>query len=259
MDNIKKQSGNQEVFLVRTLYTVSIVSQFPFRVIQLILFPYLSPAHVLVRFDLDCVCVGFDGEKVWASQRGIRGLTKRYNLVDLDRVHLGYAFRLYKYSTRGFCVAMPNENQVETPEKRDRCSYQSYRKVQLDRLLKKLQEKIEKTKRYHGPPEYTVNVPWGPEVSAQRAFQHLVEAGARLAPNFEELSASRVGEPDDIYRFWVIPEKDPAAIFRWRIPKKTTFAECWYMRPQAWTAGGTYEESHYFTRISGPLENLLPN
>jgi len=260
VNNFKRENEKTEVFIVRTLYTVSIVSQWPQRIIQLVLFPYCSPAHVLVRNDLDSVSVGYDGEKVWASHRGIRALTKRYNLVDIDRTHLAYPFRLYKYSTRGFCVAIPNPQQiVDMESKKDKCSYQSFRRLRQVSLLKKLQGKLEKTKTFTGPPEYSANIPWGPDITASEAYAFLIAHKVRAAPTFEELSESRDKEVDDIYRYWVLPEKEPSALFNWKIPKKTIFAECWYIRPQAWTPEGIYEESHYYTRISGPLEYLLPN
>lgn len=260
VENVKRESGLDDVVIVRTLYTVSIVSQFPYRIIQLVLFPYTSPAHVLVRFDLDSVCVGFDGSKVWASHRGIRSITKGYNLIDIDRIHLAYAHRLYKYSTRGFSVVMPNTDQyVDAEEKQIRCSYQSFRNLRLANLLKKLQEKLEKTKKFTGPPEYSANIPWQPDLTPANVYEFLKENNVRVAMTFEELSASRCTEMDDIYKYWVQPENAPSALLNWRIPKKTIFAECWYMRPQAWTPNeGTYEESLYYTRISGPLASLLP-
>ena len=36
-------------------------------------------------FDIDCVCVGFDGTNVWALPRFHRALTRQYNLADPKR------------------------------------------------------------------------------------------------------------------------------------------------------------------------------
>eukprot|EP01121_Diplochlamys_sp_Union-15-3_P004173 TRINITY_DN1416_c0_g1_i7.p1 TRINITY_DN1416_c0_g1~~TRINITY_DN1416_c0_g1_i7.p1 ORF type:complete len:801 (+),score=218.27 TRINITY_DN1416_c0_g1_i7:736-3138(+) len=69
---------------------------------------YKSPAEVLFGFDIDSCTVGYDGENVWMMERGRRALTKGYNLVNMSRRSLTYEQRLFKYSKRGFCVAVPN-------------------------------------------------------------------------------------------------------------------------------------------------------
>jgi hypothetical protein len=45
--------------------------------------------------------------RVWALPRARRALIKRYNLIDMSRRSLTYEVRLYKYSKRGFAVAVP--------------------------------------------------------------------------------------------------------------------------------------------------------
>jgi hypothetical protein len=44
---------------------------------------YKSPAEVLLGFDIDSCCVGYDGTDVWCQERFRRALTKRYNLVNI--------------------------------------------------------------------------------------------------------------------------------------------------------------------------------
>jgi len=77
------------------------------RHIQIVLRLYSSPAEILMGFDIDSCCVGFDGETVWALPRCRRAILKGYNLVDLTRRSLTYEIRLLKYSKRGFAVAVP--------------------------------------------------------------------------------------------------------------------------------------------------------
>eukprot|EP01125_Pyxidicula_operculata_P005044 TRINITY_DN1852_c3_g2_i1.p1 TRINITY_DN1852_c3_g2~~TRINITY_DN1852_c3_g2_i1.p1 ORF type:complete len:1923 (-),score=635.24 TRINITY_DN1852_c3_g2_i1:335-6103(-) len=98
---------NASCEIVRTTNAVTIVGQYPIRHIQIVLRIYKSPAEVLMGFDVDCCCVGFDGETVWVLPRAHRALTKRYNLVDMSRRSLSYETRLYKYAKRGFSVAVP--------------------------------------------------------------------------------------------------------------------------------------------------------
>ena len=76
---------------------------------------YKSPAEVLMGFDIDSVCVGFDGKRVWALPRAQRAINKGYNLVDMSRRSLTYEPRLFKYSKRGFAVAIPgfDRNRVD--------------------------------------------------------------------------------------------------------------------------------------------------
>jgi hypothetical protein len=51
-------------------------------------------------FDIDCCCVGYDGNNVWGLPRAQRALKRRYNLVDVSRRSLTYEIRLFKYSKR---------------------------------------------------------------------------------------------------------------------------------------------------------------
>lgn len=62
---------------------------------------------VLMGFDIDCCCVGYDGSSIYAIPRSRRAINKGYNLVDLTRRSLTYEKRLNKYSQRGWAVAVP--------------------------------------------------------------------------------------------------------------------------------------------------------
>lgn len=78
--------------------------------VQIILRVYHSPSEVLCGFDVDPCCVGFDGKKVWALPRAIRGLETGCTI--LNPLHAwpnqpSYELRLAKYAARGFVLAVP--------------------------------------------------------------------------------------------------------------------------------------------------------
>lgn len=115
--------------MIRTKRAITILCSYPYRHVQVILRLYKSPAEVLLGFDIDSCCVGFDGKDIWCQERFKRALTKRYNLVNTrynrlpakvinfnSRRSLTYESRLFKYSKRGFAVAVPNldKSRVDT-------------------------------------------------------------------------------------------------------------------------------------------------
>lgn len=104
----KNSSLNNFPIIVQTKNTVSIVRGFPHRNIQIIFRLYKSPAEILLGFDVDACSVGFDGKKVWATERAKRAINKKYNLVNPTRRSSSYEYRLWKYSKRGFGVCIPN-------------------------------------------------------------------------------------------------------------------------------------------------------
>ena len=84
--------------------------------IQIVLRLYQSPAEVLLGFDVDCCCVGFDGYTVRALPRALRAL--RLGYVVCNPLHSWpnqptYELRLAKYASRGFAVAVPGLNLAE--------------------------------------------------------------------------------------------------------------------------------------------------
>jgi len=75
--------------------------------IQIVLRSYGCPLEVLLGFDVDCCCVGFDGERPLFSGRAAVAITARRNVVDLTRRSPTYEKRLLKYVRRGFGVLVP--------------------------------------------------------------------------------------------------------------------------------------------------------
>ena len=95
------------VLAVRSGHAVTFVRGFPRRHVQVVLRIFKSPAEVLIGFDLDAACIGYDGARLWALPRNLRALNTRSNLADVTRRSLTYESRLFKYSKRGFAVAVP--------------------------------------------------------------------------------------------------------------------------------------------------------
>lgn len=101
----------EEVTVIRTKNAITFINAYPYRHIQIVLRLYKSPAEVLIGFDIDACCVGFDGSTAWVLPRARRAINKGYNLVDMSRRSLTYEIRLFKYSKRGFAVAVPTLNR----------------------------------------------------------------------------------------------------------------------------------------------------
>eukprot|EP01090_Pellita_catalonica_P000570 TRINITY_DN10390_c0_g1_i2.p1 TRINITY_DN10390_c0_g1~~TRINITY_DN10390_c0_g1_i2.p1 ORF type:complete len:665 (-),score=119.73 TRINITY_DN10390_c0_g1_i2:35-2029(-) len=93
--------------VIRTRRTVTLLNTYPYRHAQVILKIYKSPAEILLGFDVDCCCFGYDGKKVWAMERSRRSVVKRYNLVNKTRRSATYEKRLIKYAKRCFSVVVP--------------------------------------------------------------------------------------------------------------------------------------------------------
>ena len=94
-------------------HAVTFYREFPHRSIQVVSRLYKSPSEVLLGFDVDSCCVGFDGEKVFVAPRTIRAFNTRCNVVDMSRRSLTYESRLFKYAKRNFAVVVPNIERSE--------------------------------------------------------------------------------------------------------------------------------------------------
>eukprot|EP00668_Euglena_longa_P044091 GGOE01058684.1.p1 GENE.GGOE01058684.1~~GGOE01058684.1.p1 ORF type:complete len:1789 (-),score=486.60 GGOE01058684.1:265-5601(-) len=91
----------------RSTNAISVVSQYPFRHVQIITRLYKSPAEVLMGFDVDSCSVGYDGTTVWMTPRCHHALVAQANTVDMSRRSPTYETRLAKYASRGFSVEVP--------------------------------------------------------------------------------------------------------------------------------------------------------
>jgi hypothetical protein len=131
------KNSDQPVETYKSMRTVNVRA--PFRNFQVVCQLNWSLMDVLFKFDVDCCCAGFDGERIWVSERCQRSIAKRfvkssfqtflresasdnseynlrYNLLDLSYALPGrYERRLLKYSKRGFPVAIPglDKSQID--------------------------------------------------------------------------------------------------------------------------------------------------
>jgi ankyrin repeat protein len=103
-----QQFNPHNVICFRSVNTITLVSQYPYRHIQIILRLYKSPAEILMGFDVDSCSVGFDGTNAWTTPRGHYSIVKMRNIVDMERRSPSYEYRLYKYGERGFSVEVNN-------------------------------------------------------------------------------------------------------------------------------------------------------
>jgi hypothetical protein len=96
-----------DICIIRSKTAVTFHFRYPIRPIQVILRIYKSPSEILMGFDLDSCCVGYDGAVVWCLPRFRRAIKTHMNLVDTSRQSTTYELRLYKYAKRGFRVGVP--------------------------------------------------------------------------------------------------------------------------------------------------------
>lgn len=93
---------------IRSTHAISIVSQYPYRHIQIITKLYKSPLEILMSFDIDCCAFAYNGTNVLAVPRSAYSMIRRTNIVDMSRRSPSYEFRLQKYNRRGFSVTIPD-------------------------------------------------------------------------------------------------------------------------------------------------------
>jgi hypothetical protein len=117
------QAKIPEFNIVRTQNSVTFDLPKPYRRIQIILRLYHSIQHVLMGFDVDSCCIGYDGKSIVVTERGHRAIQYGYNLVDVTRLSTTYEDRLIKYVKRGFLIALD-------------------RHVELDKLMGIVKEKV---------------------------------------------------------------------------------------------------------------------
>ncbi|KAK5584202.1 hypothetical protein RB653_005810 [Dictyostelium firmibasis] len=169
--NINSKSDHMDLRFVRTQNSITIVSSYPYRPIQLMIFFIRSIEDLISFYDLDCVATAYNGENVFLLPRTINSFNKRLNMVppalfnpDNDR--------LYKYIYRGF-NAMCFENCIHET----RCD----KNPNLKQLI--LQPNSIK-KNAHGRPEFIVssynedsassfNFPYGPDKSFEDVLEEL--------------------------------------------------------------------------------------
>ncbi|KIY63832.1 hypothetical protein CYLTODRAFT_457761 [Cylindrobasidium torrendii FP15055 ss-10] len=71
-------------------------------------FQHRPPAEILVGFDIDSACFGYDGSEVWAAPRALIASMRQSNTIDMGRRSPSYEFRLAKYADRGYEILVPS-------------------------------------------------------------------------------------------------------------------------------------------------------
>ena len=74
-------------------HAVTFYREFPHRSIQVVSRLYKSPSEVLLGFDVDSCCVGFDGTNAWALPRARRAIKYSANVADPARESRTYEIR----------------------------------------------------------------------------------------------------------------------------------------------------------------------
>ncbi|KKA29081.1 hypothetical protein TD95_004709 [Thielaviopsis punctulata] len=96
-----------EVSVVRTRNTITFVSKWPTRHIQVVLRIYKSISEILTGFDIDVSGIAYDGKQVYATPRALGSLMTQINHVDLTRRSTSYEKRLAKYASKSFEIFWP--------------------------------------------------------------------------------------------------------------------------------------------------------
>lgn len=211
------------VIAFRSAYAISIVSEFPYRHIQIILRLYSSPAEILMGFDVDSCSCGFDGKQVYMTPRCHQALVRQMNTVDMTRRSPTYEMRLAKYADRGFEVEVPTLKRekidpmifekpwddvrglakllllekLRTPEARyayrERSSgdhsmesYKMRRMMNDPFLQKRLEYSNEKASDYS-----TVFLPWGPNWKAKKIRKLMMTKDIVLNSEWSEAYGNR--------------------------------------------------------------------
>ncbi|GMH44409.1 hypothetical protein BSKO_12361 [Bryopsis sp. KO-2023] len=102
-----REANPFDVLCFRSAHTITLVSEYPYRHIQIVLRLYSSPFEVIAGFDVDSCAVGYDGKKVWTTPRCHMALVAQSNPINLTRRSPTYEMRLAKYAKRGFEVPVP--------------------------------------------------------------------------------------------------------------------------------------------------------
>jgi hypothetical protein len=108
IQQIKKraESKNYETRIYQNNHVVNIYifSTKKILEIQIILRLYKKFEEILIGFDVDSCCVGYNGKNIVTTPRGLFSFQNRVNIADITRRSPSYESRLIKYASRGFDV-----------------------------------------------------------------------------------------------------------------------------------------------------------
>lgn len=75
--------------------------------IQIILRLYASIEEILDNFDIGSCSVGYDGDEIYLSKRGVLSYETFANVIEPEKRSTTYEYRLLKYWNRGFKIILP--------------------------------------------------------------------------------------------------------------------------------------------------------
>jgi len=113
--NVVSSNVHGDCEIIRSFRAVTIILNYPYRHIQIVLRLYRSPAEVLHGFDVDCCACCYNGSDVYVTPRSLNAIRKRCNFTNPTRRSITYEPRLYKYAQRGFGVLVPQYDLSQIP------------------------------------------------------------------------------------------------------------------------------------------------
>ncbi|KAF8301395.1 hypothetical protein DL93DRAFT_542341 [Clavulina sp. PMI_390] len=97
---------------VRNSRTITFLSEYPSKRVQIVLMSVKSPLDVLLNFDLDICSMGYDGKRLLMLPKAARALETGYNVFNMDwvdghwlnRRQPSMPIRVFKYADKGYGV-----------------------------------------------------------------------------------------------------------------------------------------------------------
>ncbi|KAH0560095.1 hypothetical protein GP486_003388 [Trichoglossum hirsutum] len=209
--------GNRQRLVVKNARTITFLSDYPNRRIQVVLKSLASPTAVLLNFDLDPCALGFDGTDVLMLPRCARALETGYSTFTMDLIwghHLGdrrstQDARVFKYADRGFGVRiLPSYIKSFEVDLHKRIKYQSdLRPTKAKRRFEKDEPGLKTLKRivylaqdmvhrfYYGITDLSEKADW---MTDEEWDGMLREHEETLEARLEEIPTIHIGSLDSV-------------------------------------------------------------
>ena len=115
--HLKSKLNNLKLFRTINCITMTGVDENGTHIIQVILRQFKTPADVLYGFDLDIAAIGWTGNDLIMSSRGLFGVQYCANILDLRDHRSSYEHRVEKYFSRGVDLIIPLGNIAKIKER----------------------------------------------------------------------------------------------------------------------------------------------
>ncbi|KYQ93327.1 short-chain dehydrogenase/reductase (SDR) family protein [Tieghemostelium lacteum] len=115
--NLKSLNPFGRYWFVRSQNSITLLSEYPYRCIQMMLLFVKSIDELILFYDIDCVCNAFDGENVYVLPRTVNSMNRKLNLIGpalfvYNNSRIGkYASRDYNISCFEYCKHFPRCDQ----------------------------------------------------------------------------------------------------------------------------------------------------